>query len=185
MTSERPVFQHSALTDAEGAPIQNVAEAARVFLADVRRVAEAAEGRYRGAVQYVPDRERVHISTALEELRKVQDTATWSIRMLVEMAGIERREAYESEARRKYPSQREMVQAAGVSLATVHSWIHNPAIVVDGRSGPGTLPRPGQTNHGRVASRSKFGDEGSGNDLDYEDDLDYDEGFEYDDTDAF
>lgn len=155
-SSDPPVFQHETLVDDEGVPIESVSAAARKMVADSLRAAEAAKVRYEATVISQPNRERVQIATALEELRKIQDTAAWGIRMLVEMSGIERRESNETEARRKYPSQREMVDAGGISLATVHSWIHNPAVAVDGNSGPGTLPRPGQTNHGRVAHRPRY-----------------------------
>lgn len=85
------------------------------------------------------------VLTALEQLRNVQDTATWGIRMLIELTGKAKRDDRYS---RKWPSQRKMVTASGVSLASIHEWINHPAgPSTDGASGPGTLAKPGQTNH--------------------------------------
>lgn len=152
-SSEQPVYQHARLIDQDGNPVNDVADAARLMITKIGQAAQHAKERYEATVMAHPGRQRLHLTTALEGLRETQETAAWATRMLVEMSGIERRSHPESVARRNYPSQREMVDAAGISLATVHSWIWHPAIVVDGKTGPGTLPRPGQTNHGRVAMR--------------------------------
>lgn len=108
----------------------------------VSQAADAMKARYASTVSSQPDRGGLQILTALEELRKVQDAATWGSRMLIELAG-----AAKKQGDKKAPSQRAMVAASGVSLASVHEWINHPAMGDEESSGPGTLPKPGQTRH--------------------------------------
>jgi phage gpG-like protein len=86
----------------------------------------------------------VTLETALESLREIQEHAAWATRMLIELTGAYRQENGKG---RTTLSMRAMAQASGVSLASVHQWVNHPAEVIDGRAGPGTLPKPGQTNH--------------------------------------
>jgi hypothetical protein len=58
---------------------------------------------------------------------------------------------------RNTPRMRRIVSASGVSLASIHSSVNHPAQVLDdGRKGPGTLPRPGQTSHHFTQGPSYF-----------------------------
>lgn len=114
---------------------------ARRLIPDVAEAAEKMTRRFDSTHEDHPNDEALQIKTALEELRKVQESAAWATRMLIELTGKARRE------NRKWPSQRKMVEASGVSLASIHEWIHHPAPIIDGQAGPGTLAKPGQTRH--------------------------------------
>lgn len=86
----------------------------------------------------------VTLETALESLREIQEQAAWATRMLIERTGVYRKENGRSRATL---SMRAMEEASGVSLASIHQWVNHPAQVINGKTGPGTLPKPGQTNH--------------------------------------
>ena len=108
----------------------------------VQHAANAMSSRYGLTVSSQPNRDALQLLTALEELRTVQETAIWGTRMLIELAG-----AAKKRGDKKAPSQRAMVAASGVSLASVHEWINHPAEAKGEMAGPGTLPKPGQTRH--------------------------------------
>gem|GEM_PF-3930824 len=124
-----------------------------MLLPDVAAAAEKMSRRFDSTHEDHPNDEALQIKTALEELRKVQESAAWATRMLVELTGLARRE------NKKWPSQRKMVEASGVSLASIHEWIHHPAPFIGEERGPGTLAKPGQTRH-------RFAAGGGGRDTD-------------------
>ena len=104
----------------------------------------AATKRYNATVEIHRGR-AVVLETALESLRAIEEEAAWATRMLIEIMGQDRKVNGKS---RKTLSMRRVAELSGVSLASVHAWVNRPAQVLDdGRRGPGTLPRPGQTAH--------------------------------------
>ncbi|MDR2380446.1 MAG: hypothetical protein LBE08_04615 [Bifidobacteriaceae bacterium] len=64
--------------------------------------------------------------------------------MLIEIGGVAKLQDDQAA-----PSQRRLAEYGGVSVASVHQWIHHPAAAgPNGEYGPGTIPRPGQnTRH--------------------------------------
>lgn len=131
---------------------------ARTLIPDVAAAAEKMTRRFDSTLEDHPNDESLQIKTALEELRKVQESAAWATRMIVELTGLARRE------NKKWPSQRKMVEASGVSLASIHEWIHHPAPMIDGGRGPGTLAKPGQTRHRFTAGGSDYDTDDAGDD---------------------
>ena len=69
-----------------------------------------------------------YIRLALPALADAVAQMQWAIRMLTD----------EASARRLVP-QRELAALSGVSFSTIQRWAKEPALIVEGRSGPGTL----------------------------------------------
>jgi pyruvate/2-oxoglutarate dehydrogenase complex dihydrolipoamide acyltransferase (E2) component len=133
---EETRYQHAELP-------QQPAQAAQELIKRISSTAKASKTRMAATVKAHATNQALQVRTALEELAKINDTAYWSIRMLVELSGQAKRDD-----ERAAPSQRDLAQHGGVSLASVHQWIHHPAQVSeDGRTGPGTIPKPGQASH--------------------------------------
>lgn len=131
-----PQFQYADLPDDPHA-------AAEELMTRVEETVRAAADRFNKTVG-IHRNKAVTLETALESLREIQEHAAWATRMLIELTGTYRKENGKS---RTTLSMRAMERASGVSLASIHQWVNHPAQVKNGKSGPGTLPKPGQTNH--------------------------------------
>lgn len=136
-------FQYTALPD-------NPHDAAGELVTRVQETVVQAADRFNKTASLHRNK-AVMLETALESLREIQEQTAWATRMLIELTGTYRQEHGRS---RTTLSMRAMEQASGVSLASIHQWVNHPAEVIDGRAGPGTLPKSGQTNHfhGKSAS---------------------------------
>ena len=118
--------------------------AAGEVMTRIEEAVKEASGRFNATVAHHGTR-RVSLETAFESLKEMEQTAAWATRMLIEITGRYRREHGRAS---NTLSMRDMSSVSGVSLASIHSWVNHPAQVLeDGRTGPGTLPRPGQTSH--------------------------------------
>jgi hypothetical protein len=113
----------------------------------MNRVGEAVQDASRrfNATMELHCKQAITLETAFESLRTIEENAAWATRMLVELTGQYRKKHGRT---RGTFSMRHVAEVSGVSLASVHAWVNHPAKVLeDGSSGPGTLPRPGQTSH--------------------------------------
>ena len=137
--------------------------AAGELMTRVEEAVKSASERFNATVEHHGAR-AVSLETALESLKIIEQNAAWATRMLVEIAGRHRKM---NNRPRNTLSMRRVAEVSGVSLASVHSWVNHPAQVLDdGHSGPGTLPRPGQTSHHFTKGTSYFRDGDDGTDVD-------------------
>jgi hypothetical protein len=119
-------------------------DAAAELMTRVEEAVRAAADRF-NATLAVHRQHAIALETAFDSLRTIEEHAAWATRMLVELTGQYRKD---NGPTRNTLSMRRVAGVSGVSLASVHAWVHHPAQVHEnGDTGPGTLPRPGQTSH--------------------------------------